>query len=313
MKIRLLLSFLLTISVAAIASDDTGIFVDKPDLTWKKFEKEFRAQYPDLAIPIIKEVNDMPKVIWDEKSGRYVDIHNASFSDTVAGHFTQEGIVFYSAYLVKRGKLSSEAMKTVLLHETGHHFYPKDKKKENMKNADQVFLDIKSVAAQLDYANPIATKIAMGINGCHILMRGPNIKLLCALFMIQNAECFLAPLLDAYGRNRMTHALKRPEEIAADQYAFQRASTQSLKAFDNDVLSLRASLTMQKDALDKRLENVELNGFVKNAVGIEMKLNELLQKARYKYSIIHDLIDPAHPCDRDRSAAIAAELKRRGK
>ncbi len=291
MKNKLFLSMLfLMIFAANQASDQAFPFADRPDLTWQKFEEEFRAEHPDLAIPPMTESDDTDFLAHDRKAGR----------------------IIFSADTIKQAQISSLACKAACLHELGHHFYPEEKRKANREKAKQVVPNIFPVYHQIGYAIPIANKAMMCANGCYILKHGPSAKLLCGLFMIQKSPAILKSLTGAYVDNRLEYEIIRPEEIAADQFAFERASAEALKAFDKELLSLQGSLNFQKAYYDKIFAQSELTGIYKYAMGVEMKANQLFKKISHKYSMIHDLFDPEHPCDRDRSAAIAAELKCRG-
>jgi len=315
MKKRLVLYLGLLGSIAIHTSDKAGIFVDRPDLTWKKFEQEFRKQYPNANIPAIKDVADMPQFIWHKEAEQWVDVH-AHMAHTPAAYIRQDKLLVTNLDLSTRAKYSSGTMRTLLLHETGHHMYPEDSKKTNLQKAMQVFSEYQDLGERLDKrlddVSPIVTGGAKVVTGCSILRYGPNAKLLCGLFVIQNAQYVFGPMLGFYAQNRAEFTRVRGEEIAADRYAFERASVEDLKAFDKDFLSFNGSLNTQKAFLDMKLEKLPVSSWSKYRLLAARKFDQLCQILRYKSSIIHDIFDPAHPCDRDRRAAIAVELQRRG-
>lgn len=140
MKNRLFLSMLFIANFAVNqASDVVGLFADKPNVTWKEFEKKFRAQYRDVVVPPVKEFNDLmqSKEISDFDKSRVSRV----FSESIIGYDEQLESVVYNVDLLKAASRSFDCMKIALLRLAGYHMYDKKKRAENIQKAKQIDRD----------------------------------------------------------------------------------------------------------------------------------------------------------------------------
>lgn len=208
---KLLLSFLLLTKLAysfelnGLKSEDIYPFDDKPELSWKEFEKNFRTKYTQLDIP---QIEIYP---FSAKAEYSLGISNTFFSFPAKINFDP-----YSS-------LSSHNAEWTLLHEAGHHNYDAKLRKNNKEDAKKIYENCCSFTKS---TLGLSEKMLMVANCYHILFRKPHIKMLLGQgivrVLLERSEFFYKETVFKYYRDK-------PEEIAADSFANQHASKEALE------------------------------------------------------------------------------------
>lgn len=299
MKIKLFLAALF-VALPCLGSglenkEITYPFANNPKLSFAEFEKEFRKKYGHLDIPKI----DLTK-----------DLHQspAAYHTIMKYLLVNPQLVHYSGY-------HPETVEFLLLHEAGHHNYPQAKKEENLQRANDVLKTTPKIIEDATWGLKSLEKSLMVANGYKILRYKPNIKLLAAQLFVSKAATSLMPtILNSYRQNRFEYERMRSEEIAADQFAIQHGNSKALQSFDKNFLSSDSFLKLQEAAHINQRKNAcqEFGDRLGNVLSdATSRGDRALEKLRQSYSWVHNLIDPAHPSNKDRSAMIQQELQRR--
>lgn len=130
-------------------------------------------------------------------------------------------------------------------------------------------------------------------NGYYIFRYGPSVKLLCGLWMILHASNVVRIMSGLHFDNCRLYQRYYLEEKAVDKFLFERLSNEDLKNLKKEYSS------WERFGDQHELSDGSLWG-------------KSIAFMCHNFSCIHNFVLPQVPSDRDRSAAIAEELKCRG-
>lgn len=316
MKIKLLF---LTLSLASIClglEEKFNIypFKDRSNLSFGAFERALRRKYASLDIPEIKTVEHIPILIGYVPDYEGIDFDRKKLGESQGLSHSIQKIVF-NPDVFKGGGYSPRVMEFSILHEAGHHNYPRQDRLNNHEQA-RTILNQRPESEQVikNCCNGLE-KSLMAANAYHIFRYKPNLKLLAAQFVATKAHAAVPFFASLYQNNNAEYARMRSEEIAADLFAIQHGSAEALTAADKEFLSKEEALKLADVTYENQLKflknNLGINKFREVLFNIERNIVLNLEKFRYESKRVHDFFDPAHPSHKDRSAMIQAELQRR--
>ena len=263
-------------SESPLSQQSTICFVDGTE--FGPFEKAFREKYRHLDIPLIQ--------VTDQACAQYSP--------------TQKLIQFDPSQAVSL--LNAEY---TLLHETGHHNYPIEKRQKNIDYANRI------VNNGLDCTETVLVgckRILTVANGYHLLFRKPHIPLLLAQGIIMElAQPQI--VISAFDATVYPMLAVRPEEHAADAFANEHATRDVLLA-EQYKESQEGFLGDQEflNVIVKRQQTDPENLITYQARCAACKIYGKMGAALY---YLQGLSDLAHPSDYQRHKIISKTLQDR--
>jgi hypothetical protein len=282
-------------------------FKNNPKLSWSEFEKSFREKYPHLDVPklILDDDCDFAPMYIHDPEDEYLTKFNEHRAD-------KQKPPFIIMNIKTTGLLTPEQVEYVLLHEAGHHNYDRAQNEQNHARA-------KSIANTIN-------------NGFSWTAKSLNLGFLChnAYRLSQKTmpkKALVAQALAFTLYSKMAGIQKsidtlcddvvgtRPEEFAADNFANQHATKQTLQAayhlyskecfINRNYFDFVQDLQADKSIQDKDPEAQRI------MFNLAQYMNSLERSILAGVYNVHGLLCPSHPSPSQRRYIVGQALKDR--